>query len=149
MTPTLVTSLPTVDAVLDDYAAALGRDFTAYRNHVHRVVNLCVAVTGHRDDLEKISIAATQGSEGRIVAVLDPYNPKGSTRFVNFITSKPCWKTGAQPPRSQISHVVLDSSWEQPLAQLRDELGLSLVEVDQAVAVDGRMPLDAVLRSAA
>lgn len=65
---------------------------------------------------DKINIACTRGSDGRIVAVLDPYNPKGSTRFVNFITSKPCWKTGAQPPRSQISHVVLDSSWEEALA---------------------------------
>ena len=66
---------------------------------------------------EKIDIACTRASEGRIVAVLDPYNPKGSTRHVNFITSKPCWKTGAQPPKSQISHVVLDSDWEEQLAQ--------------------------------
>jgi type III restriction enzyme len=66
---------------------------------------------------EKIDIACTRASEGRIIVVLDPYNAKGSTRHVNFITSKPCWKTGAQPPRSQISHVVLDSDWEEPLAQ--------------------------------
>jgi len=65
---------------------------------------------------EKINIALTRGSEGRLLAVLDPYNPKGSTRFVNFITSKPVWKTGAQPPKCQISHVVLDSSWEEQLA---------------------------------
>src|SRR6185312_14088687 len=65
---------------------------------------------------EKIDIALTRGSEGRLLAVLDPYNPRGSTRFVNFITSKPCWKTGAQPPKSHISHVVLDSSWEEQLA---------------------------------
>jgi type III restriction enzyme len=65
---------------------------------------------------EKIDIALTRGSEGRLLAVLDPYNPKGSTRFVNFITSKPVWKTGAQPPKCQISHVVIDSSWEEQLA---------------------------------
>jgi type III restriction enzyme len=65
---------------------------------------------------EKIDIACTRASEGRILAVLDPYNPKGSTRHVNFITSKPCWKTGAQPPKCHISHVVLDSSWEEQLA---------------------------------
>jgi type III restriction enzyme len=65
---------------------------------------------------EKIDIALTRGSEGRLLAVLDPYNPKGSTRFVNFITSKPVWKTGAQPPKCHISHVVLDSSWEEQLA---------------------------------
>ena len=34
----------------------------------------------------------------------------------NFITSKPCWRTGAQPAKSHISHVVLDSSWEEQLA---------------------------------
>ena len=65
---------------------------------------------------DKIDIACTRASEGRIVAVLDPYNPKGSTRHVNFITSKTCWATGARPPKSHISHVVLDSSWEEQLA---------------------------------
>ncbi len=65
---------------------------------------------------EKIDIACTRGGEGRIVAVLDPYNPKGSTRHVNFITSKACWTTGARPPKCHISHVVLDSSWEEQLA---------------------------------
>lgn len=66
---------------------------------------------------EKIDIACTRGGGGHVVAILDPYNPSGSTRHVNFITSKECWKTGAQPPRSQISHVVKDSSWEIALAQ--------------------------------
>jgi type III restriction enzyme len=66
---------------------------------------------------EKIDIACTRGGGGHIVAVLDPYNPSGSTRHVNFITTKECWKTGAQPPKSQISHVVKDSSWEIALAQ--------------------------------
>ncbi len=65
---------------------------------------------------EKIDIALTRGSEGGILAVLDPYNPRGSTRHVNFITSKACWVTGARPPKCQISHVVLDSSWEEQLA---------------------------------
>lgn len=64
----------------------------------------------------KIDIALTRGGGGRILAVLDPYNPKGSTRHVNFITAKPCWATGARPPKCQISHVVLDSGWEEQLA---------------------------------
>jgi len=55
----LVTSIPIVDGVLDQYAPMLGNDFIGYRNHVHRVVNLCVAVTpGSRDNLEKIAVAA-------------------------------------------------------------------------------------------
>jgi hypothetical protein len=53
----LLTSIPTVDDVLHDHATALGDDFVAYRNHVYRVVNLCVAFAGRRE-LEKIAVAA-------------------------------------------------------------------------------------------
>src|SRR5678809_856628 len=57
--PVLVTSIPIVDAVLDRHATALGHDFIPYRNHVYRVVNLCLAVTGaSRDGLDKIAVAA-------------------------------------------------------------------------------------------
>jgi len=53
----LLTSIPTVDDVLHHHATALGDDFVAYRNHVYRVVNLCVAFAGRRE-LEKIAVAA-------------------------------------------------------------------------------------------
>ena len=55
----LLTRLPTVDAVLDDHASELGSDLIGYRNHVYRVVNLCVAIAGDsRVELEKLSVAA-------------------------------------------------------------------------------------------
>ena len=55
----LVTSLPTVEQVLGNHASELGLDFIAYRNHVYRVVNLCVAILGDsRGELEKIAVAA-------------------------------------------------------------------------------------------
>ena len=55
----LLTSLPTIEEVLDDHAPELGRDFTAYRNHVYRVVNLCLAVAADNHvQLEKIAVAA-------------------------------------------------------------------------------------------
>ena len=55
----VLTSLPTVDAVLDNHASELGHDLTAYRNHVYRVVNLCLAIVGDsRVELEKIALAA-------------------------------------------------------------------------------------------
>jgi hypothetical protein len=54
----LLTSIPTVDEVLEDHAPELGHDFIAYRNHVYRVVNLCVAIAGDRAELEKIAVAA-------------------------------------------------------------------------------------------
>jgi HD domain len=55
----LVTSLPTVERVLGNHVSELGHDFIAYRNHVYRVVNLCVAILGERrGELEKIAVAA-------------------------------------------------------------------------------------------
>jgi HD domain len=55
----LVTSFPTVEQVLDDHASELGRDFIAYRNHVYRVANLCLAIVGDsRVEIEKIAVAA-------------------------------------------------------------------------------------------
>jgi hypothetical protein len=55
----LITGLPTVEEVLDDHASELGDDLIAYRNHVYRVVNLCLAIVGDsRVELEKIAVAA-------------------------------------------------------------------------------------------
>src|SRR5258705_2578053 len=55
--PSLLTSVPTIDEVLHDHASDLGHDFIAYRNHVYRIVNLCVAIVG-RSELEKMAVAA-------------------------------------------------------------------------------------------
>jgi type III restriction enzyme len=52
---------------------------------------------------------------GMVKAILDPYTPQGSTRFVNFNTSKPLYTT--DPARSHINHVVLDSDWEAEFAR--------------------------------
>jgi hypothetical protein len=55
----LVTSLPRVEEVLDDHASELGHDIIPYRNHVYRVVNLCLGIVGDRRvELEKIAVAA-------------------------------------------------------------------------------------------
>ena len=49
--------------------------------------------------------------ERPIKAVLDPYNPTGSTMHVNFNTSKKLrWETDAR--RCHVNWVVLDSDWE-------------------------------------
>jgi hypothetical protein len=54
----LLTRIPIIDDVLDGHASTLGRDLVAYRHHVYRVVNLCVAIAGGRGDLEKFAVAA-------------------------------------------------------------------------------------------
>jgi len=49
--------------------------------------------------------------EKPILAVLDPYNPVGSTMHVNFNTSKTSkWQTDSR--RCHINWVILDSDWE-------------------------------------
>ena len=49
--------------------------------------------------------------EHPIKALLDPYNPVGSTRYVNFTTSrKDRWETA--PNRCHINWIILDSDWE-------------------------------------
>lgn len=55
----LLTEIATLDEVLNIHAAELGEDFTPYRNHTYRVVNLCVAQSsGAPEQLQKIAIAA-------------------------------------------------------------------------------------------
>ena len=62
---------------------------------------------------ERISAAITRAhtDEKSIKALLDPYNPSGSTRHVNFYTSKTNrWQT--DPRRCHINWAMLDSDWE-------------------------------------
>jgi hypothetical protein len=55
----MLSTLPFVDDILNGYASELGRDFTAYRNHTYRLVNLAFVLSGERQDtLEKLSAAA-------------------------------------------------------------------------------------------
>lgn len=61
----------------------------------------------------RIHAAITRHFEGvnPIRAVLDPYNPSGSTIHVSFYTSKPSrWQTDSR--MCHINWVVLDSDWE-------------------------------------
>ena len=62
---------------------------------------------------ERITAGITRALIGQrpIMALLDPYNPTGSTIHVNFNTSKTDrWETDAR--RCHINWVILDSDWE-------------------------------------
>jgi type III restriction enzyme len=67
---------------------------------------------------ERIYLACQRvtGSERRVKAILDPYNPRGSSRHVNFTTSKPV--RISDPRKSQVNAVVCDSTWEGELARV-------------------------------
>jgi type III restriction enzyme len=68
---------------------------------------------------EKITaaIVARFADERPIRAVLDPYNPVGSTAHVRFNTSRRSrWQT--DPARCHVNWVVLDSDWEAELCRV-------------------------------
>ncbi len=60
------------------------------------------------------AIEQTSGSE-HVMAVLDPYNPAGSTAHVNFHTVKQVYDTS--PDKCHVNCVVLDGGWEGEFAR--------------------------------
>jgi type III restriction enzyme len=70
---------------------------------------------------ERITAAITNSLEGKrpVKAVLDPYNPTGSTMLVSFTTSKTSrWETDAR--RCHINWVILDSDWESEFCRVAE-----------------------------
>jgi type III restriction enzyme len=71
---------------------------------------------------ERITAAITRSLVGTrpIKAVLDPYNPVGSTNHVSFNTSKTeRWETAAD--RCHINWVILDSDWEAEFCRVAEK----------------------------
>ncbi len=72
---------------------------------------------------ERITAGITRALVGSrpIKAVLDPYNPIGSTAHVNFNTSKTDrWETSGPPPKCQLNWVILDSDWEAEFCRVAE-----------------------------
>ncbi len=70
---------------------------------------------------ERITAGITRALIGErpIKAVLDPYNPTGSTAHVNFKTSKKDrWQTDSR--RCHIDWIVLDSGWESEFCRVAE-----------------------------
>jgi len=67
------------------------------------------------------SIVASHDGEPRLEPILRPYDITGSTRYVDFDTTKPVYATRAD--KCHISHVVADTdSWEQKMAQVLEDM---------------------------
>jgi type III restriction enzyme len=70
---------------------------------------------------ERITAGITRKmiGESPVKAVLDPYNPVGSTCYVNFNTSKrDRWETDAR--HCHINWVILDSDWEAEFCRVAE-----------------------------
>ena len=88
---------------LDGYLVCNGGTFPAQLMYQELADIACGRITD--------AITRSLLDERPIKAVLDPYNPTGSTIHVNFNTSKESrWQT--DPRRCHINWVILDSDWE-------------------------------------
>ena len=68
----------------------------------------------------KDAIVETMAGERPVKAVLDAYNPAGSTVCVNFSTSRTTlWKTAAH--RCHVNWVVCDSDWEAEFCRVAED----------------------------
>jgi type III restriction enzyme len=75
------------------------------------------------DAADRIYRSIVQGTEGEktLLPILQPYDTIGSTKFVDFDTTRPVWSTRAD--KCHVSHVAADTnSWEQKLAQTLEDM---------------------------
>jgi len=67
------------------------------------------------------AIVASTPNQRTLMPILRPYDTLGSTRYVDFDTTRPVYRTN--PSKCHISHVVADTeSWEQKMAQTLEEM---------------------------
>lgn len=73
---------------------------------------------------ERITAGITRAMEDQrpIKAILDPYNPTGTTAQVRFNTTRQDrWKTDGPPIRNHVNWVILDSGWEGEFCRVAEE----------------------------
>ncbi|PLS84236.1 MAG: restriction endonuclease subunit R, partial [Actinobacteria bacterium] len=67
------------------------------------------------------AIVASSAGERHLKPILRPYDTVGTTRYVDFDTTRPVYVT--DPKKCHISHVVADTqSWEQKMAQVLEDM---------------------------
>jgi len=60
------------------------------------------------------------GSRGLLLPIVNPLNPEGSTRHVDFTTSK---QTLIRTTLSHVHYVVFDANWEAGFTERLEKLG--------------------------
>ncbi len=97
---------------LDDYLVCKGSTYPAQLMYQELADRACSRIT------TAITLAE-QSKDRPVKALLDPYNPTGSTIHVNFNTSKTeRWETN--PQKSHINWVILDSDWEAEFCRVAE-----------------------------
>ncbi len=86
-------------------------------------VQLLLLIEFAHDAADRIYQAIVAAGDGTaaLKPILRPYDTLGSTRYVDFDTTRPVYATRAD--KCHISHVVADTgTWEQKLAQVLEEM---------------------------
>ncbi len=96
---------------LDDHLVCKGGAYPAQLMYPKLADMACERITN--------GIVARHMEERPVKAVLDPYNPAGSTRHVRFATSKKTrWETDAR--RCHVNWAVCDSDWEAEFCRVAE-----------------------------
>ena len=66
------------------------------------------------------AITGSESGDKILKPILHPYDTIGSTRYVDFDTSKGTYRTN--PYKCHVSHVVMDSGWEGKMAQVLENM---------------------------
>jgi type III restriction enzyme len=86
----------------------------------HAFPQMLLIAQWEHDAADRICRAIQRGTAGekRIMPILRPYDSTGSTRYVDFTTTKAVYET----VKSHLNCVVMDSRWEAKLAAVLDEM---------------------------
>ena len=96
---------------LDDYLVCKGGTYPAQLMYQELADRACEIVTA--------AITNSHSDEYPVKALLDPFNPTGSTAHVNFTTSKTSrWETDAH--KCHVNWTVLDSDWEAEFCRVAE-----------------------------
>jgi type III restriction enzyme len=67
------------------------------------------------------AISTAMADSRPIKALLDPFNPTGSTAHVRYNTSRELrWDTRGPPPKNHVNWVILDSNWESEFCRVAE-----------------------------
>jgi type III restriction enzyme len=96
---------------LDNYLVCKGGTYPAQLMYEGIAAMACDRITD--------AITRSHSAENPIKAILDPYNPIGSTRHVSFNTAKKTrWQT--RPDRCHVNWVITDSDWEAEFCRVAE-----------------------------
>ena len=96
---------------LDGYLVCRGGTYPAQLMYQELADRACEIITA--------GITNSHANQYPVKALLDPFNPTGSTAHVNFTTSKTSrWETDAR--RCHVNWIVLDSDWEAEFCRVAE-----------------------------